>query len=515
MAERTSLSVESESRVSTTFAQILRSTALIGFSSILVMAMSAVRMKTVALLVGPSGVGIMGVYVAILEVSVAVAGMGVASSGVRQVAEADAGGSTISLVTTVSTLRRLSILLGLGGCAVLAAVSLPVSVASFGDASHAAAIAIVGLAVLFRVVQGGDLAVVQGMRRIRALAQINVVGAALGTAVAIAIVLWQGEGGLALSVAALTGGTCAAAWWYVRDRGPHLVPVASPEARDVAGSLVRLGSVFMASAVMMMGSAYLVRIIVLKEAGEEAAGFYQAAWATGAMYTALVLQAMSADFYPRLTAQARDDVACTRLANEQAQISMLISAPGVIATIALAPLVMTVLYSSEFVGAVTLMRWICLGMMLRVMAWPLGFIVVARGARRVFLWTEMAATAAHLGSVALLVPVMGVEGAGAAFLLLYVWHTGIIYLVVRRMCGFRWSRSNVRLGLAAMGGTTAAFAACALLPPLLASMTGLALAAVFGLASLKILARLLEPKDLPAAIPVWLHQFVGRARVQD
>ena len=48
---------------------------------------------------------------------------------------------------------------------------------------------------------------------------------------------------------------------------------------------------------------------------------------------------MGADFYPRLTAVSKDNVACNRLVNEQARISLLLAGPGVIGTLTLAALV--------------------------------------------------------------------------------------------------------------------------------------------------------------------------------
>ena len=140
---------------------------------------------------------------------------------------------------------------------------------------------------------------------------------------------------------------------------------------------------------MIMGSAYLVRILVTRHLGIEAAGLYQAAWAIGGLYTGLVLHAMAADFYPRLTAVASDNSECNRIVNEQATVSLLLAGPGVLATMTLAPLVISILYSAEFAGAVDLLRWLCLGVSLRVISWPLSFILVAKGDRMRFFASEV------------------------------------------------------------------------------------------------------------------------------
>ena len=95
---------------------------------------------------------------------------------------------------------------------------------------------------------------------------------------------------------------------------------------------------------MTMGVAYLVRIIVLRRFGEDAAGFYQAAWTLGGLYVGFILQAMGADFYPRLTVVANNPCECNRLVNEQAEVGLLIAGPGVLGTLTFASLVIQVFY---------------------------------------------------------------------------------------------------------------------------------------------------------------------------
>ena len=71
-----------------TYTQILKSTALIGGSSLITVGFSIIRNKAMALILGPEGVGLMAIYSSIADIAQAVAGLGVQSSGVRQIAEA-------------------------------------------------------------------------------------------------------------------------------------------------------------------------------------------------------------------------------------------------------------------------------------------------------------------------------------------------------------------------------------------------------------------------------------------
>src|ERR1700732_2911467 len=73
-----------------TYGQILKASALIGGSQVLNIAIGIVRTKAMAMLLGPSGFGLFGLYGSISDLTQSIAGMGVNTSGVRQIAEAAA-----------------------------------------------------------------------------------------------------------------------------------------------------------------------------------------------------------------------------------------------------------------------------------------------------------------------------------------------------------------------------------------------------------------------------------------
>lgn len=486
------------------YVQILKSTALIGGSSVITLVFAMLRNKAAALLLGPEGFGLMGLYNSILDLGQSVAGLGVPSSGVRQIAEAVGTGESGRIAMTAAILRRVALLLGLAGAVLLCTLAVPVARLTFGDAGHAAGVVLVSAALFFRIVADGQMALIQGMRRIGDLARVNMWSALCATAVTIPLLVLFGMNGIVPSLVAGAAAGLAVSWLYSR-----WVPVepATPSLREMrreTSELVKLGLALMSSSLAATGSAYLVRLIVVHWDGVAAAGFYQAAWTLGGLYAGFILQAMGADFYPRLTAVCEDAGECNRLVNEQAQIGMLLAGPGVMATLTVTPLIVSLFYSSQFHEAVEVLRWICLGMMLRIVAWPIGFIIVARGARLTLFATEAAAGLLHVGLAWLLTVRFGVAGAGAAFFGLYVWHGLIVYAIARWMTGFRWSRANVVLALVFLPATAAVFAALALLPGLPATLFGVAVTAAAGLYSLHALAHLLPPEALPARLRRWL-----------
>lgn len=496
---RTRLAVEAPvvAPSKSTYGQILGSSALIGASSLLEICFRIVRTKAMAVLLGPAGIGLLGLYASIAELAQTFAGLGLNSSGVREIARAVGTGESDDLARTARVLRLSSVLAGALGAALLALLAGPVAGLTFGDRGLAGFVALLSLAVLLRLSAAGQQAVLQGTRRIADLARIAVWDALFGSALMIAAVYALGEAGVVPGLVAAAACNLAVCWWYGRKLALAPAPMTRALWRRELPPLLKLGLAFMASSLLTMGSAWAIRVIVLRDSGVDAAGFYQSAWTIGGLYLGFILQAMGTDFYPRLTAAAHDESECNRLVNEQTQIGILLGGPGVLTTLAFTPLVITLLYSSAFQAAVEPLRWICLGMMLRVVTWPLGFVLVARGMRLAFVAVDLAYAIVHVGLAWLLVPPYGVTGAGMAFFGSYLFHALVVYPVVRSVTGFRYSPANGRLLPAFVALIAAAFALLQAAPGPWATTAAAAVAVGSGVWSLRALVGLVPPEHAP------------------
>jgi antigen flippase len=496
---------ESVKERSSSYGQILKSSALIGGSSVFGFAISAVRTKVTALLLGPAGFGLTGLFFSLLELGRCLASMGVTTSGVRQIAAAVGTGDSVRIARTVLVVRRSALVLGILAALVTALAARLIAEFTFKGAEGGATrftfdVALLGLAVMLYTVAGGQDAIIQGTRRITKMAWISVVISVANVALSVPIIYWLRERGIVPAIVAVAAFSCAMSWWYGRQVRVEPLKLKMGEVTQEATALFQLGIAFLASGLLTMGASYAVRTIVARMVDLEAAGFYHAAWALGGMYVGIVLQAMGADFYPRLTGVAEDHEECNRLVNEQAQVSLLLAAPGVIATLTLAPLVIAFFYSSHFGAAVEPLRWICLGMAMRIVAWPMGFIIVAKGRQVMFFAVEVLATAVHVGLAFLLVPRFGVNGAGMAFAGLYVVHCGVVYFLVNRLTGFTWHGVNLRVAAGVFVLLLAVFAAVHFLPVWMGTTAGLVGAVVSGIYAVRRLASLVAFERIPGPV---------------
>lgn len=428
-----------------TYGQILKSTTLVGGSQIINILLGIVRTKFLAVLLGPGGFGLMGMYSAILGTVGTFAGMGIGSSGVRQIAEAAGTGDEQKIARTIITLRRIVIVTGLLGMLLTIIFCVPLSKLSFGTDKYAIPIAILSVTLLLGSVSGGQTALIQGLRRIADIARLSVLGAFFGTVLSIPMIYLWGRDGIVPFLITVSAMTILTSWWYARKIPVAHINLDFKETLKEAKGLLALGLVFMATGLMTAAVMYLIRILIIRKLGMESVGLYQSAATLSSLYIGVILGAMGMDFYPRLTSVAKDNDACNRMVNEQTEVGLFVATPGILATLTFAPLVIHIFYAASFIPAYDILRWQILGVFLRVVSWPLGFVLLAKGKGKIYFILELAWNFIHVTLVLLGIYFFGLVGTGIAFFILYLFVTIMIYVVIQNISEFHWSSVNLNI----------------------------------------------------------------------
>jgi PST family polysaccharide transporter len=480
----------------TSHAEALKSTSIIGGSTVMVMAFRIVRTKALAILLGPTGVGLEGIFDSALSVAKTLVDLGVSSSGVRQIAAAVGSGDQRLVATTVTTLRRTCLVLGVIGAAGFYLARDEISQSAFGNAEHGRDFGLLALILLFGALAGGQGALLQGMRRIGDLAKMNVIGAIAGAVLSIPIVyVWGRDGIVAYMIAGALVAVLASSYYARRVKIAPAV-VTLPQIRSELAGLLKLGLVFVSTGLMSTGALFLIRTFVTRQEGLVGTGQFQAASALSTVYVGFVLQAMGTDFYPRLTAVSTDNERCNQLVNEQAEISILLALPGILATLAAAPWVIRIFYTGSFELAAVILCWQVTGMFFQVNSWPMGFIIVAKGRAAAMFWTDLASYSLYAGLAWLGLKRFGLPGVGMAFLGLYIFHWGVMYAIARRVSGFRWTPANTRLSALGLIASLIALVARLNLAEPWATLVGGMLAAIAGVFCLRALIRHAGPEKI-------------------
>ena len=460
------------------------------------------RVKIVAVLLGPAGVGVIGLYQSSTSLIATVAGLGLSGSAVRAISRVQ--DDPVAITRTIRTMRLLCWISGLMGWAVSAALAIPLSRWMFQTAEHAWAVAALGAMVLLNTLSAGQLGVLQGLRHIGDIARVQVLAAFLNTLVTIVVYFWLREDGIVIVLIANAGITLACSWWFSRRivLEPH--PLEWRQLARETKPLVGLGVAMMWGGVLALALDLFTRSLITRLWGIEAAGIYQAAWALSGMFAGFVLAAMGTDFYPRLTAAIHDREAAIRIINEQTEIGVLLALPGLLFTLAIGKWIVWALYSASFSSAADVLVWMVLGVLGRVVSWPLGYIQLSLGASRSFMITAAAFVSIEALLVSYFVPRIGVMGAGYVFAANCFLYLGGIAFIGRRLLGFRWSPGALRLMLAGTGLVIAALLSNRLIGGALGEIFGVSIAVVGSMWCLRALAaRSVFPPRIVDLISRW------------
>lgn len=471
---------------------LIRSMLVIGSAQMANILISIVRMKVVAVLLGPAGVGLLAVYNNLQQMVGGAAGLGMASSGVRQIASARGDAQTSERVRRVLLAAHL-----IQGVLALIAVWLmrqPLAVWLTGDAALSTEVGLVGVAVLLALLGGAYTAVLQGLRKISDLGRVTVIAALLGTVVGLFAIYRFGQSGLIGFLLAQPLATVVVARIYLSRLTVtgQTEPMSAVAIWSIWKPMARLGAAFMLGGLATTATLLMVRSVITQQLGLEAAGQFAAAWGITMIYVGFLLSAMGADYYPRLTEVIHDRSAANALMNDQAQLGLAIGGPVLLLLIGMAPWVITLLYSGDFAPAATLLQWQTVGNVFKLASWAMSFAVVAAAHARIYFFMEMSFNIVFIGLIWWLLPVVGLEITGVAFLIGYITYFLTVYLIVRNLRGFRWQRLSLNLlGLHLVLAVTLLW--ISLLVPFAGILISPLLAAVTGVLGLRIVLEKIGP----------------------
>jgi PST family polysaccharide transporter len=105
------------------------------------------------------------------------------------------------------------------------------------------------------------------------------------------------------------------------------------------------------------------------------------------------------------------------------------------------------LYAASFTPAIEILRWQVLGDVLKVVSWPLGYLILAAGDGKAFFLTETASWLVLTGLITGLAPMMGLPITGIAYLAMYAFYLPLVYWLAHRRIGLQWSRSVLILSI--------------------------------------------------------------------
>ena len=423
-----------------------KAVSVLGSASIVNLAAGLLKMKVAATLLGPTGVGLIGLFQQVMTTVSTLFSLGLQQSGTRQIADKKTNGTYIELFTARRALFiSTAVLAVLGGLFIYLAQDVLFN--HFLEVTlEAAETAALAFGVAFTIGAGSQQALLNGYRNVKALALLSILIGGISSSIAIVALIFFREFAILIFVIASPVVSFALGYFFVNrlPKGKFSEVSSAQVTRDVQ-KLVYLGVPIMLATLVVAAANLIIRNVIQRDLGLEFLGLFTAVWLISQYYVGFLYSALSMDFYARLTGALPQEKEALNIINMQTELGLLFATPLFIGLIALAPYALWILYSAEFVSAANLLVWFVIGDIFKILGQPLLFTLMAAGAVKSYFFVRFFGALIFVILTILLVPYLGLSGVGLAYIAMNIFCVPVQIILVRKLIPIAWSPSVILL----------------------------------------------------------------------
>ena len=416
----------------------LKATSLFGGVQIFNIAIRIIRSKVVAVLLGPEGMGIVGLLRSTIELISTVTGCGLGQSSVKNIAEANASRDEKRVAVVITIFRKLIWFTGILGSLLCAVFSSYLSQITFGNHDYTIAFVLISVSVLLLQLTAGQNALLQGLQKYKGLAKANVYGSAIGLLITLPLYyFWHLKAIVPVLLSTyLIGFLCA--FLFARKIDIPKIETTLQQNKEIGREMLKLGLLLSASGILSQVAAYLVRVFIRKDGSLDDVGLYNAGFAIVNTYIGMVFTAMSTDYFPRLAKAALNPEEYKRIISQQVEMVILITFPLIVAFLVYIKPIVIVLYSSKFLPVESMIYWTIAATIIKSLAWGLSYGLIAKGDMKAFSFCEFSSIVYGLILNIIGYKLWGLMGLGISFFMIYVIYFLHLFFTFRTKNSFTY-----------------------------------------------------------------------------
>jgi O-antigen/teichoic acid export membrane protein len=220
--------------------------------------------------------------------------------------------------------------------------------------------------------------------------------------------------------------------------------------------MAKLGVVLSIGTLINQVAYYLIRLFLKDFLSFEALGIFQVSQTILIGYLSLIFVVMSNNFYPQLCNLENDKLQFEKYINQQTQFALLIVLPLVLGMYLFAPQIIVILYSTNFLDVLVVLKIALFGLILKTIAWPIGFISLVKGNKKLFFKQNLLSDFINVICSVVLTYYYGLIGLGIAFSLMFLVSFFYNLFTVSKNYQFYYSSETKQMiGISVLFGLTA------------------------------------------------------------
>ena len=421
----------------------VKATSLFGGVQAFSMLVTMIRSKIVALLIGPAGIGLVELYQSTIRLIGSLTDFHLHTSAVRDVSMAYKSGDTERFIHVSSLFSRIVWITGLLGAFVCLLGSPLWSKLSFGNYDYTIGFAILSCVLLLNQLTNGKTVLLQSTRHFRYIAYSGIIGNVLGLVTTIPIYYFFGVDGIVAVIILAAVFSYLLAWFYSSKLKIEYESIGFKDVLKEGKGMLQQGFLLSINYLLSTLIFYILRIVISNHGGTEELGLYSASFAVVTVYIGLIVQSMSKEYYPRISALSTSNKEFNDAVDKQMNLSLLLLGPMIVCFLSFSEQLLILLYSEKFVGATMFMSLSMLGVILQAPSWCLGYAYLAKGDNKAFLLYETIAKVEKLTTDILFYYLWGLTGIGISFILSYLYYLLQSAIVCKKRYGLVLSHKTI------------------------------------------------------------------------
>lgn len=420
------------------YSHILKYTGIFGGVQGLNIAIGLVRNKIIAWLLGPAGMGLASLFNSVANFIYQATNLGISFSAVRHVSELFDQGDEERIAHFVKVVRAWSLLTALLGMLVCMIAGPFLSNSTFAWGDHTVHFVLLSPAIALMAISGGEMAILKGARRLKSLAVIQIYSVFIALLISVPIYYFFGETGIVPVIVLMA----LASLLLTVNYSYRLYPLRLRGAEGILGEgmeMVRLGVAFVLAGIFGSGAEMLVRSYLNVVGDLDVVGLYNAGFMLTVTYAGMVFSAMETDFFPRLSGVSGDSAKMSETVNRQIEVSLLLVSPMLAALIIFLPILVPLLFRSDFSLMVPMAQIAVFSMYIKAVSLPMSYQVLARGDSLAYLCIEGTYSIFMVVLIILGYQRWGLLGTGIALDVSYLIDLVITYLYTHFRYGYQVS----------------------------------------------------------------------------
>jgi len=424
----------------------LKATGTVGGGQIVNILISLIRTKIIAIILGPAGIGIVGVLTTASEMIKNIAGLGLPFSGVRDISIADGNNDKLALSKIIKIFNKWVFISAVFGTLLTLLFCVPLSNFLFNNDSYAFGIAFLSISIFFSTISSGYQAIMQGKRAILIMVKSAIIANLISSVFSVLIYLKLKDHGIVPSLIVTGFVNFAVSYYFYTKLGlSNFVKISFSESWQGARGMIRIGLFTIVVSVFDQIMGLGLRAFIADKTNVEGVGLFTAANTIATMYLSIVLGAMASDYYPKLSSIHQDNTKLHTTVNSQLYIVLLLASPIIIGMIGFADVAIHVLYSNKFTGAIDILKWQIVGDFFKIISWPCGFVFLAKGHGKLYVAYSISYTIIYIAIVYFGWDFMGFTGIGLSFFIAQLLSVLFTYLYSYTKFGIYITRSNLKV----------------------------------------------------------------------